>query len=100
MMLDGHFLTNTRKFIMIYIDADDGGRLIGATVGEDVAPGVDGEGVAEGGSFFVVLSNLSRGENISLSLDGPSSEEEMPMGLTGRNGKCGWNEDDVGAALR
>lgn len=65
------------------IDLDDAEAHGLTEIQADLAPGIDGEGVAEGAPAAAVVSDLGRGEHPALALDGAGAQEQVPVCATG-----------------
>ena len=72
---------------------------LGAAFGEDAAPGIDHQRMAEGLAAVLVLAALRRREHEGAVLDRARADEHMPMRLAGLSGEGRRNRQERAAGL-
>src|SRR5690606_41181605 len=81
------------------VEIDEGDARFLAGVGEDLAPGRDGEGMAEGAArralAHAVVAGLGRGEDEAAGLDRAGAQERVPVGAAGGDGEGGGHRQDL-----
>ena len=92
-----HAAARGRHFGRIDLGQDD--ARLGAALGEDAAPGIDHQRMAEGLAAVLVLAALRRREHEAAVLDGAGAIEHMPVRLAGLPGEGGRDGEERRAGL-
>ena len=73
---------------------------LGAAFGEDAAPRIDHQRMAEGLAAVLVLAALRRREHEAAVLDGARAHQHMPVRFAGLPGEGGRDRQEGGAGFR
>ena len=73
---------------------------LGAAFGDDAAPRIDHQRMAEGLAAVLVLAALRRGEHVAAVLDGAGAHQHVPVRLAGLLGEGRGNGEERRAGLR